>query len=157
MDEKMQENVHELARRLKELHLAATMEEAITRAKEMLANTKGSGKSLRELAGEMKKSAARVEKESVAVEKDIGHSREELNSDVHNEKKGVDEGFRSAKKSKGDVKTLGEQVKYDVTMHKLEKGDIEEAMREVDELECAADDVQTIVKEAQKVQKKKRK
>jgi len=38
----------------------------------------------------------------------------------------------------------------------LEKGDLDEAMHEVEELQCAVDDIDFLVKEAEKVQKKKK-
>ena len=49
-----EQKIQELARSLKELHLAATMEEALARAREMVMSTQSDDKSLREVIDEDK-------------------------------------------------------------------------------------------------------
>ncbi len=155
MDEKSKERVQAIAKSLKELHLAATMEEAVQRAREIVASAQDNGKPIRELLNEIKEEAVEQSKEAGHIEKSSEKSRKELDSEAHGEHKHTEHNIASAKQSKAAAKSAEEQVNYDIKVHKLEKGGIKDAMHEVDELECAAEDADYIIKEAEKVQKSK--
>ncbi len=135
MDEKTRERINAVAKSLKSLHLAATDEEAEMRAKKIVEESKGEGKSLKELF----------------------ETRETLESEAKQEHKSAEHNIEDAKDLKNKTKETKEQLNYDIKVHKLEKSGVKEATKNVDELECAAKDAEYIVKEAEKVQKKKSK
>ena len=60
-------------------------------------------------------------------------------------------------KTKASARKTKENLDFDIRVHKLEKGDVKEAMHEVDDIDCAVKDADYIIKEAEKVQKKTRK
>ncbi len=135
MDEKTRERINAIAKSLKALHLAATDEEAEMRAKKIVEETKGEGKTIKELF----------------------ETRESLDKEANQEHKTAEQDMGAAKELKEKTKETKEQLNYDIKVHKLEKGGVEEATKNVDELECAAKDTEYIVKEAEKVQRKKSK
>ena len=157
MDEKSKERVHAIAKSLKELHLAASMDEALKRAREIVASAQENGKPIRELMNEIKEEATEQNKEAIHIEKSSEKSRKELDSEAYGEQRNAEHSIASAKGAKSASKSAKEEVDYDIKVHKLEKSGVKEAMREVDELECAAEDADYIIKEAEKVQKKKKK
>jgi len=157
MDEKTSERIHAIAKSLKELHLAVDMEEALRRAREIVESAKTDGKSIRELMNEISDEAKEETKTAEHIEKESERSREELSSEAREEHRQIEQNLESGKGTKTAVKSAEEQLDFDVKVHKLEKGDVKEAMREVDELECATKDAEFIVKEAEKVQKPKKK
>ena len=57
MDEKSRERVHAIAKSLKELHLAADMDEALRRAREIVESAQTNGKSIKELMSEISEEA----------------------------------------------------------------------------------------------------
>ena len=137
-DEKTQQRIHELARSLKDLHLVASMEEALKKAREIITSTNQEEKSIKELMEETKQ------------------ARKELSSAAEKEHKGIVQDFSSAEKDKSATVQTKEQLDFDVKTHKLEKGTVEDAMKEVDDIACAVKDTNYIVKEAEKIQKKKK-
>jgi len=142
---------------LKELHLATNMEEALKRAREIVESAKDNGKSIKELMGDIKEEAKELGKEAVHIEKESEKAREEFEGAAHKEHKMAEHNIIEGQKAKDSAKKTEEDIAFDVKMHKLEKGDTEEATREVDELDCATKDADYIVKEADKIQKKKKK
>ena len=155
MDEKTKERVNAIAKSLKELHLAATMEEALKRAREIVASAQDNGKPIRELMNEIKEEASEQSKEAGHIEKSSETARKELDSEAHEEHRDAEHAVESARQSKAAAKSAKEEVNYDIKVHKLEKSDVKDAMHEVDELECAAEDADYIIKEAEKIQKSK--
>src|SRR5574341_2343683 len=136
MDKKSKERVEQIAKSLKELHLAASMDEALKRAKEIVESAKGMGKPIDKLM----KEAERVEKFSES-------SRKELSKETSAEQKNTKHNIIDAKKSKTSAGKTKENIAFDIKVHKLEKGDIKDARHEVDELDCAAKDADYIIKE----------
>ncbi len=157
MDEKTKERVHAIAKSLKELHLAASMDEALKRAREIVASAQENGKPIRTLMNEIKEEAGEQSKEAGDIEKSSAKSRKELDKESRAEQRDAKHSISSAKKSKAGAKSAREEVNYDIKVHKLEKSDVKEATREVDELKCATEDVDYIIKEAEKIQKRKKK
>ena len=155
MDEKTKERVHEIAKALKELHLAANMEEALARAKEIVESAQENGKSIKDLMGDMKAEASEQSKSANKISADSDKTRAKLSSEAHEEHKHTEHNIESASKDKAVAKQTKENVGYDVKVHKLESGDVKEATREVDDIECATKDAEFIVKESGKVKKKK--
>ena len=105
----------------------------------------------------MKGKAQEQNREASHIEKDSERARTELDSESHEEHKKTEHDIKAAAKTRTAAKSTEEQVNYDIKVHKLETGDVKEAMREVDELECATKDAEYIVKEAEALQKKQRK
>ncbi|MBI4146572.1 hypothetical protein HY489_04510 [Candidatus Woesearchaeota archaeon] len=140
--------VHELARRLKELHLVASMEEAIRRAKVILSDAKEGEQSIGQLMGEQRK-------KEQAVEKFVEVSRNELAGEAADVERKMVKDLVAGKRSKSQVAVVREQVHYDDKLHRLEKGDVRDALKDVGELDCAIEDTETILKQAEKVKKKK--
>jgi len=156
MDENTKERVHQIAKSLKELHLAANMEEALKRAREIVESTKENGKSIKELMGDIKEEAKELGKEAVHIEKESEKAREDFENTAQKEHKDTEHNIIEGQKTEASAKKTEEDIAFDVKVHKLEKGDVEEATREVDELDCATKDADYIVKEADKVRKKKK-
>jgi hypothetical protein len=146
MDKKSKERVNQIAKSLKELHLSATMEDALMRAKEIVESAKGMGKPIDKLMREAK-----------SIEKASEHSRKELSKEASAEQHGSAHDIIAGKKSKAAAKKAKENLEFDIKVHKLEKGDVKEAMHEVEEIDCATKDADYIIEEAKKVQKKTRK
>jgi len=146
MDKKAKERVEQIAKSLKELHLAASMDEALKRAKEIVESAKGMGKPIDKLM-----------REAESIEKSSKHARKELSKEANAEQKNTKHYIIDAKKSNASAKKTKEQIAFDIKVHKLEKSDVKDAMHEVDELDCAAKDADYIIKEAEKVQKSKKK
>ncbi len=151
--EKHQDKLHQLARSLKDLHLASTMEEALKRAKEVLGG-EDDGKSIKDL---MEEASGVIKKDAKAAEKETAKSRKELDAASHCIEDETDQEIASAKRDQKAAKKV--QVSLDTTskLHKLEKGDTNDALHEVDDINCAVKDVDTIVKQAERVQKKGKK
>ncbi len=82
-------------------------------------------------------------------------TRKQLSKKAGRESKGAKRDLSSAKKDKRTAKSTRRQVDFDIKVHKLETGDVKEAMHEMDDLECAVKDAGYIVKEAEKIKKKK--
>ncbi len=154
MDKKSKERVEQIAHSLKELHLASTMEEALKRAKEIVENAKGSGQSIGAL---MREAAKEQEHEAGSIERFSDKSRKELDKEAHEEHRDAEHNITDAKKSSSAARKTREDVGFDIKVHKLEKGDVKDAMHEVDEIDCATKDADYIIGEAKKVQKKARK
>lgn len=146
MDKKAKERVEQIAKSLKELHLAASMEEALKRAKEIVESAKGMGQPIDKLMREAK-----------SIEKSSERARKELSKEANAEQRNTKHNIIDAKKSKASANKTKENIAFDIKVHKLEKGDVKDAMHEVDELDCAAKDADYIIKEAEKVQKSKKK
>ncbi len=155
MDEEKRKRIHEVARALKELNVVPSMEEAIARAKDIIANSQSDGKSLKELMGDIAGEAKEQNREADHIQKESDAARKELSAEARDEHKNTEHNIESAEESKAAAKKTEEQLAFDIKTHKLEKGDVEEAMREVDELECAEKDAEFIVKEAEKIQKQR--
>jgi len=119
--------LEQIANALMQLGVVANWEEAVARARDIL-KEEGGGKTLKELAKEMKE-------ESQDLEKDAS----------------------KAKKDKKNVKEVKEILKNDVKEHSLEKGDVDAATKELDNVECAVDDTEYIINKAEEVQKSKKK
>ena len=156
MDEKTRERIKEVAKSLHALHLAASMEEALERAREIVASAKDNGKPIKELMSEVSEEAQDQGKEAEHIQKESDKAREVLSKTAHEEAKHTEHNIASAKQTKAAVKSTEEQAKFDLKVHKLEKGDVKEAVREVDELDCATKDADYIIKEAEKIQKAKK-
>ncbi len=146
MDKKSKERVNQIAKSLKELHLSATMDEALKRAKEIVESAKGIGKPIDKLLREAKD-----------ADKLSEHSRKELLKEAHKEHSSAKHNIIEGKKSKSAAKKAKDDLGFDIKVHKLEKGDVKEAMHEVEELDCAVKDVDYIIREAEKIQKKSKK
>jgi hypothetical protein len=146
MDKKSKERVNQIAKSLKELHLSTTMEEALKRAKEIVESAKGMGKPIDKLLREAKD-----------IDKLSEHSRKELLKEARKEHSSAEHNIMEGKKSKASVKKTKDTLGFDIKVHKLEKGDVKEAMQEVDEIDCAIKDADYIIKEAEKIQKKSKK
>ncbi|MBS3148450.1 hypothetical protein J4219_06180 [Candidatus Woesearchaeota archaeon] len=71
--------------------------------------------------------------------------------------KGMARDARSARLDKAHAHKVHEQVQFDVKAHKLEQGMVKDAMHEVDELKCAADDLKFLADTARKVKNSKKK
>jgi hypothetical protein len=153
MDEKTREKVRAIAKSLKELHLVANEEEAEKRAKEIVTAGAEDGKPIKELFAE-----AFVEKseEAEKVWKESEQNRETLGHEAHEVHKSAEHNIIDAKESKENLEKTKEQLQFDKKMHSLEKSGVEDATKDVDELDCAVKDAEFIVKEADKVQKKKK-
>ena len=146
MDKKAKERVEQIAKSLKELHLAASMDEALKRAKEIVESAKGMGKPIDKLM-----------REAESIEKASEHSRKELSKEANAEQRNTKHNIIDAKKSKASALKTKENIAFDIKVHKLEKDDAKDAIHEVDELDCATKDADYIIKEAEKVQKSKKK
>ncbi len=153
MDEKTRERIHAVAKSLHELHLAASMEEALKRAKEIVESEKANGKTLKQLMGE----AVDQKKRAGHIEKDSETARKELSKEASSEERSAKHNVKSASQDKAHAKSTKEQLDYDIKVHKLEKGDLSESSKEVKEIDCAVEDADFIVKEAEKVQKSEKK
>ncbi|GEM_PF-3127511 len=156
MDEKTRERVHQIARSLKELHLVATMDEALDRAKKIVESAEQMGKPMNNLMSEMKEESENLSKQAVHLQKESDATREELSSEAHRHRKEIESDFSSAEKSKSSAIKAKEDLEFDIKVHKLEKSDTEESIKETEDIACAAKDAEFIVKEAEKIQKKKK-
>lgn len=123
------------------------------RAKEVLGG-EDDGKSIKDLMAEAE---GVIKKEARQGEKEVAKSRKELDESSHCLEDETDQEIASAKRDQKAAKKV--QVSLDTTskLHKLEKGDTNDALHEVDDIDCAVEDVETIVKQAEKVQKKGKK
>jgi len=145
-----QERINALARSLKELHLATTVEEATERAKAIINSEAEGDKTIAELlAGQEGAHAQYVNRADARDHKEVKREAEQL------EKK------EGELKEKGEdlvepLNDVHEDVVIDKHEHELEKGDYEEATRKTEELECAVKDTKHIIDMAEKVQKKKK-
>ncbi|RJQ19780.1 hypothetical protein C4580_05035 [Candidatus Woesearchaeota archaeon] len=145
--------IHELARSLKELHLAGSMEDALKRAREILGEEDG-GKSIAQL---MQEAERKVGSEAKAVEKAVKTARAELERESKAHEDGIDRNSRSAQNDLNAARRAQSTVDLTGRLHKLERGDVKDALEDLDELDCAIEDIKTITEQAEKVQKKKRK
>jgi len=157
MDEKSKERVKQIAKSLKELHLATNMEEALDRAREIVESAKSSGKPIKSLLGDINEETSEEGKKARHIESASERTGKELSKEARKERKDSEHNIESAKKDKSSAKSAKENLDYDIRVHKLEKGDVEEATHEVDDIKCAVKDAGFIVKEAEKVQKRKKK
>ena len=121
MDDETNTRIHELARSLKSLHLAATMEEALARAKEIMLSSREGQKPLAAMMN------------------------------VLNQEPKED----TMKPTLSQAKKIEQEVRKDKQEHAAEKELIHEATTELDELDCAVEDAEELVKQAKRVQKKK--
>jgi hypothetical protein len=156
MDEKTRERVHAIAKSLKELHLAASMDEAMKRAREIVESAQANGKSVKQLMSDIAGEAKEQSKAAGRIQKESDKARDELGGEASEHRKQIEKNLKSAKSDKAAAGLTGEQVRHDIKVHKLEKGGVKDALQEVDELECAAEDAGYIVKEAEKIQKSKK-
>ena len=152
MDKK--EQISQVARSLKELHLAANMEEAMKRAKEIVESAQEGGKSVKELLNAVDTKTKEQVKEADSVQKESDSDRQELSKEASEEHKNIDKDTDSAEKDHESAKETKEEVKTDIKVHNLEKGEVKEAMENVDQINCAVEDTKFIVEEAEKIQKK---
>jgi hypothetical protein len=129
------------------------MEEALKRAKVIVESEKANGKTLNQLMGE----AVDQKKRAGHIEKDSESARKELSEEASSEERSAAHNIKSASQDKAHAKSTKEQLDYDVKVHKLEKGDLSESSKEVKEIDCAVEDADFIVKEAEKVQKSEKK
>jgi len=148
--------MHQIAKSLKDLHLVANMEEAMERAKIIVEGAQTNGKPINELMSDMKEKASEQSKTAGHIEKESEKAREEFSAEAHGHRVQIEKHLESAKQDKETAKNAGELLKHDIKIHKLEKGDTEEAVHEVDDIHCAVKDTEFIAKEAEKVQKKKK-
>jgi len=153
MDEKTRERVHAIAKSLKELHLATNMEEALKRAKEIVESANSGGDPINKLVDSDVKDHEKVIKKLRAAS---DKARQELSSQARAEHSDVDKTLEKGKEAKQDTNKTKQELKEDIKVHKLEKGDVDEATREVDGIDCAVKDAKYIVEEAEKIQKKKK-
>jgi hypothetical protein len=102
MDSETSRKINELANNLKKLHLAATMEEALARAAEMLTGAPSKEKTIGEMMQESKgDSVENIEKDLKKDEKahdsqdddieEVGEETEKLKKGVENAKEIIDE------------------------------------------------------------------
>lgn len=119
--------LEQIANALMQLGVVANWEEAVARAKDIL-KEEGGGKTLKELAKEMKDESDESVKDASSAEKD-----------------------------KKKVKKFKEVLAEDIKEHNLEKGDTDASSKEVDDIECAMDDAEYIIDKAEEVQKSKKK
>lgn len=129
------------------------MEEALKRAKEVLGG-EDDGKSIKEL---MEEASGVIRKESKTAEKETAKSRKELDKSSHCIEDETDQDIASAKRDQKKAKKVQSSLDTTSKLHKLEKGDTKDALHEVDDIDCAIEDADTIVKQAEKVQKKGKK
>ncbi len=118
--------LEQIANALMQLGVVANWEEAVSRAKDII-KEEGGGKTLKELAKEMK-------------------------DESKDSKKDTD----SAKKDRKKAKNAKEDLKNDVKEHELEKGDVKAATQELDDVECAKEDAEYIIEKADEIQKEKK-
>jgi len=135
MDAKTAERINQLAHSLRELHLAASMEEAIKRAREIILGTpEKEEKSIKELFEDVdsKKEEKTVEsvKEIKAVEKEIAKDIKELAEDIESD-------IKAGEKAKEDIAEAKEILKEDTEMHKVGKADVEETKEDLEKVEEA--------------------
>jgi len=149
----MREKVRAIAKSLKELHLVANEEEAEKRAREIVTQGAEDGKPIKELFAE---AFGEKSGEANKVLSENEKARETLEHEAHEEHKSAEHNIIEGKEAKEQVQKTQEQLQFDKKMHSLEKGGVEDATKDVDELECAVKDTEYIVKEADKVQKKKK-
>lgn len=153
MDEKTREKVHALAKSMKELHLAASMEEALERAKEIILSSDDNSKAIKDLAEDIKhevsKEAEIIDKASKLEEK----FAEKIKSDIHKEVSDVKKSADFAKVSHTDLRSVAEKFDKDLKEHHIEKVDAKEATEDIEEIDCASKDARFIVDKADKVQK----
>lgn len=97
----LSERIRQLAENLKRLHLAATMEEAIQRAKEMIGEIKTEEKSISELHDELEQA------ESVAAQDEQVHAQAHATEEtVERQADQIEEQLAEAKKDIDETKKL---------------------------------------------------
>lgn len=104
----------------------------------------------------LKKLVKRLEKHARDIEKDTERARKELSREARTERRGAKRSIKEAKKSKSAARKTKENLAFDIKMHRLEKGDVKEAVHEMDELKCATGDAAFVVKTAERIQKKRK-
>ena len=105
----------------------------------------------------LKKGVKKLEKRAKEIEKESEKSRKHLSKEARKERSGASHNIIAGKKAKVSAKKTKETLAFDVKVHKLETGDVKDAMHEIEELECATKDAEYIIEEADKVQKSKKK
>ena len=151
MDEKTKERVEKVAKALRELSISMNMQEAMQRAKEIVAAESHDGKPLKELV----KEEIKVEtKEATAIQKEEEHDREKLSSETQEQHGEASETVEGASEDHTESQHVQEEVKADIKEHDLRQGDLKEATKEVEDIKHAVDDTRTIIEEAEKVQEK---
>lgn len=133
MDSDNSRKITELAQNLKKLHLAATMEEATQRAKEMLEGSPKEKeepvvKSLSELYGELTSKADQLEKRAEFAELRALEAEKKL------------------ERIEGDFE-------LDKQFHELEKSDTEALSQDIKSIKKGAEEIKELIKQAELVQK----
>jgi hypothetical protein len=105
----------------------------------------------------LKKGVKKLEKKAKEIEKDSEKARKELSKDARSERKDATHNIIDTKKSKASARKVKENIEFDIKVHRLEKGDVKDAMHEVDEIDCAAKDADYIIREADRLQKRRKK
>lgn len=105
----------------------------------------------------LKKSVKKLENRAKEIEKESEKTRKHLSKEARKERRDASHGIIDGKKSKASVKKTKENLAFDIKVHKLETGDVKDAMHEVEEIDCAVKDADYIIGEADKVQKKRKK
>lgn len=157
MSDKSKERVKAIAKSLKELDLAVSMDDALARAREIVKSAQGEGVAVKQLLRDIKDEASVKGSLAKSVSRESDKNRRKFSSEAKSENSLTKRNLKSAKVSKSKAKAVKEGVTFDIRVHKLEKGDTAEAMRKAEEVKCAVDDARFIVDEADKVQKSKKK
>lgn len=105
----------------------------------------------------LKKGVKKLENAAKEIEKESEKARKELSKESRKERSDASHNIIESKKSKASAKKTKEEIAFDIKVHKLETGDVKDAMHEVDEIDCATKDADYIIEEAKKVQKKAKK
>src|SRR5574342_863669 len=105
----------------------------------------------------LKKGVKKLEKRAKEIEKDSEKARKQLSKEASKERRDASHNIINSKKSRASAGKTKENIAFDIRVHKLETGDVKDAMHEVDEIDCATKDADYIIEEAKKVQKKSRK
>jgi len=103
----------------------------------------------------VKSRAKSLSKRASKILSESEKTRKQLSKKASRERKGSERDTSSAKKDKRTAKSTHKQVDFDIKVHKLETGDVKEAMHEMNDLECAVKDADYIIREAEKIKKKK--
>lgn len=126
MDAATAERINNLAKNLKDLHLAASMEEAFSKAREIILGNQGSGKPIREMMDEDVTQAAVKQAEEIAHAKEISKNIEEVKEAQ------VKDELNNAEMAK-EAEKAGEQLqKHQKELEKI-RHEIEAAKKALDE------------------------
>jgi hypothetical protein len=132
MDAATAERINNLAKNLKDLHLASSMEDAMSKAREIILGTQGSGKTVKEMMVE-EEGVLRETRDVEAIERQSVKQAEQIQESVSEVKEAQTKVEFNNAELAAEATRVGEQLKkHQIELAKIRE-EIESAKRALDE------------------------